>query len=163
MCRKQPWWPETEQPVATTTPVAVLPGLALLSKLAHVTISHVAQQASERVFAKGEVVLHKDSAPSPLYFLLEGRLQGIYFTMDARKLGLCCINRGDYFGEVALADGRLQPEFITAVARSRVVFISGGLIEPILLAALKRVEAMCTRLAVRLREPVGQRRTRAVG
>ncbi|SFC17297.1 Crp-like helix-turn-helix domain-containing protein [Polaromonas sp. OV174] len=141
-----------------TIPVAALQGFALLSNLPQVTISHLAQQAVERVFAKREVVLQKDSALSSLCFLLEGRLQGMDFTMDDREVGLYFINPGDYFGEVAIVDGLPQPEFITAVARSRVVFISRDLIKPILFASPKLSEAVCTRLAVRLREQVAQRR-----
>lgn len=141
-----------------TIPVAVLQGLPLLSNLPQVTVSHLAQLAVERFFAKREIVLHKDSAPTSLCFLLEGRLQGVDFTMDDREVGLYFINPGDYFGEVAVIDGRPQPEFITAVARSRVVFISHDLIKPILFASPKLAEALCNRLAVRLREHVAQRR-----
>lgn len=141
-----------------TIPVAVLQGLPLLSSLPHVTIAHLAQQASERTFAKREIVLQKGSTPSALCFLLEGRLQGMDFTMDNREVGLYFINPGDYFGEVAVIDAQPQPEFITAVARSRVVFISRELIKPILFASPRLAESLCTRLAARLREDSAQRR-----
>jgi CRP-like cAMP-binding protein len=139
-------------------PAAVLQGLPLLSNLPQVTLTHLAQLAVERVVAKREIVLQKDSAAASLCFLLEGRLQGVDFTMDGREVGLYFINPGDYFGEVALVDGRPQPEFVTAVARSRVVFIPRDLIKPILFASPKLAEALCTRLAVRLRDHAAQRR-----
>lgn len=137
---------------------SILQGLPLLSNLPQVTLSHLAQLAVERVVAKREIVLHKDSAAASLCFLLEGRLQGVDFTMDGREVGLYFINPGDYFGEVALVDGQPQPEYVTAVARSRVVFISRDLIKPILFASPKLAEALCTRLAVRLRNHAAQRR-----
>lgn len=139
-------------------PVAVLQGLSLLKTLPHVTISHLAQQATEQSFSKREVVLHKGSLPNSLCFLLEGRLQGVDFTMDDREVGLYFINPGDYFGEVAVIDGQIQPEFVTAVAKSRVIFISRLLIKPILFAAPKLAEVLCLRLSVRLREAAAQRR-----
>ena len=138
--------------------IAVIQGLPLLAKLPHVTIAHLAQYAMERVFVKREIVVHKDSAPSSLCFLLDGRLQGVDFTMDHREVGLYFVNPGDYFGEVALIDGGAQPEFVTAVARSRVVFISRDLIKPILFASLILSETICTRLAERLRGSMIQRR-----
>lgn len=141
-----------------TVPVAVLQGLSLLTNLPQVTIAHLAQQATEQSFSKREVVLHKGSLPSSLCFLLEGRLQGVDFTMDDREVGLYFINPGDYFGEVAVIDGQVQPEFVTAVAKSRVVFISRMLIKPILFGAPKLAEALCLRLSVRLREVAAQRR-----
>lgn len=139
-------------------PVAVLNGLPLLASLPQVTLAHLAQFATERSFAKREVVMQKDSLPSALCFLLEGRLQGVDFTMDNREVGLYFINPGDYFGEVAVIDGRTQPEFVTAVARSRVVFIPRDLVKPIMFASPKLAESLCTRLATRLREVSAQRR-----
>lgn len=132
-------------------PVAILQGLPLLSSLPQVTIAHLAQHAVERTVAKREVVLQKGVASTALCFLLDGRLQGLDFTMDAREVGLYFVQPGDYFGEVALLDGQTQPEFVTAVARSRVVSISQELIKPILFASPKLAETLCVRLSTRLR------------
>ena len=139
-------------------PATVLKGLPLLSNLPQVTISHLAQQAVERSFSKREIVLQKNSTAASLGFLLEGRLQGVDFTMDDREVGLYFINPGDYFGEVAIIDGCPQPEFVTAVALSRVIFISRDSIKPILFAVPQLAETLCTRLALRLRGHVEQRR-----
>ena len=138
--------------------VAILQGLSLLSSLPQVTIDHLARHASERVFAKREIVLQKGGLPTHLCFLLEGRLQGVDFTMDDREVGLYFINPGDYFGDVALVDAGLEPEFVTAVARSRVLLIPRDMIKPILFASPKLAETLCIRLAVRLRSLSAQRR-----
>jgi CRP-like cAMP-binding protein len=139
-------------------PVAILQGLPLLSSLPQVTIAHLAHHATERLFAKREVVLQKGIASSALCFLLDGRLQGLDFTMDAREVGLYFVQPGDYFGEVALLDGEPQPEFVTAVARSRVVSIAQELIKPILFASPKVAETLCTRMSTRLRHVSEHRR-----
>lgn len=139
-------------------PVAVLQELPLLSSLPQVTISHLAQHASERTFAKREIVLQKGESCTSLCFLLDGRLQGLDFTMDAREVGLYFVNPGDYFGEVALLDGQPQPEFVTAVARSRVLYIAQHHIKPILFASPKLAEALCRRLSSRLRAVSEHRR-----
>lgn len=132
-------------------PITLLQGLPLLSSLPQVTIAHLAQHAMERTFAKREVVLQKGGLSSSLCFLLEGRLQGVDFTMDAREVGLYFVQPGDYFGEVALLDGQPQPEFVTAVARSRVVSVTQELIKPIMFASPKLAETLCVRLSTRLR------------
>ena len=141
-----------------SVPLTVLQNLPLLASLPQVTIAHLALQATEVAFAKREVVLHKAAAPSSLCFLLEGRLQGVDFTMEDREVGLYFINPGDYFGEVAVIDGSTQPEFVTAVAKSKVVLISRALIKPILFGSPKLAELLCLRLSVRLREVAAQRR-----
>ena len=139
-------------------PVAVLQELPLLSSLPQVTIAHLAQNASERTFAKREVILQKGEACTSLCFLLDGRLQGLDFTMDAREVGLYFVHPGDYFGEVALLDGQPQPEFVTAVARSRVLYIAQQHIKPILFASPPLAEALCKRLSSRLRSVSEHRR-----
>lgn len=139
-------------------PVTLLQALPLFSGLPQVTIAHLAQNAVERTFAKREIVLQKDALPSALSFLLEGRLQGVDFTMDGREVGLYFINPGDYFGEVAMVDSQPQPEFVTAVARSRVLLVSRELIKPILFASPRLAESLCVRLATRLRSVSAQRR-----
>ncbi len=145
-------------PPQMALPLAVLSQLPLLAPLPQVTIEHLAQYASERTFAKREVVLHKEGAPSSLCFLLDGRLQGVDFTVDGREVGLYFVNPGDYFGEVAVIDGAPQPNYVTAVSRSRVVFIPQERVRAILFAHPRVAEALCTSLSLRLREVSAQRR-----
>lgn len=139
-------------------PLAVLSQLPLLAALPQVTMAHLAQHASERSFSKREVVLQKDAQAAALCFLVEGRLQGVDFTLDGREVGLYFVNSGDYFGDVAVIDGYPQPDFVTAVSRSRVVFIPKELVRPILFAHPKVAEVLCRNLSLRLRQVSAQRR-----
>jgi CRP/FNR family transcriptional regulator, cyclic AMP receptor protein len=139
-------------------PAIVMSQLPLLAGLPAVTQAHLAQHAVERVFAKREVVIQKGSDGGSLCFLLEGRLQGVDFTVDGREVGLYFINPGDYFGDIAVIDGQPHPVYVTAVSRSRVVFIPRDLIRPILFAHARLAEVLCTSLALRLRQISGQRR-----
>ena len=139
-------------------PVAVMPQLPLLAGLPAVTLTHLAQHSVERNFAKREVVLQKGAEGGFLCFLLEGRLQGVDFTVDGREVGLYFVNPGDYFGDIAVIDGEPHPVYVTAVSRSRVVFVPKDLIRPILFAHAKLAEVLCTSLSQRLRQLSGQRR-----
>ena len=136
----------------------VLNQLPLLAGLPQVTLAHLAQHSSERAFAKREVVLQKGSEGGSLCFLTEGRLQGVDFTVDGREVGLYFVNPGDYFGDIAVIDGETQPVYVTAVSRSRVVFVPRDLIRPILFAHAKLAEVLCTSLSQRVRQLSGQRR-----
>ena len=140
------------------TPAAVLRGLPLLSSLPQVTLEHMALHSTEQAFAKREIVLQKNSTPQALCFLFDGRLQGVDFTSDGREVGIYFVQPGEYFGEVAVIDAGVQPEFVTAVSRSRVVFVPKDLVKPILFAFPKLAEVLCSNLAVRLRQMSAQRR-----
>ena len=139
-------------------PAIAMSQLPLLAGLPAVTQAHLAQHASERVFAKREIVVQKGADGGSLCFLLEGRLQGVDFTVDGREVGLYFVNPGDYFGDIAVIDGGPHPVYVTAVSRSRVVFIPRDLIRPILFAHPRLAEVLCTSLAQRLRQITGQRR-----
>lgn len=134
-------------------PVAVsaLNGLPLLSHLPQVTIAHLALHAQVHNYAKRAVVLHKGASGQCLNFLLNGRLQGLDFTADAREVGLYFVQPGDFFGEVALVDNQPQPEYVTALMRSQVISIGKELIRPVLFAVPQLAEALCLRLSQRLR------------
>jgi len=136
----------------------LLQNLPLLMTLPKVTLEHIARHSRVQFFAKREAVLEKGNTSHDMCFLVDGLLQGIDFTSDGREVGIYFVQPGDYFGEVALIDSGAQPEFVTSVSRSRVVFIPKDLIKPILFGAPKLAEILCVRLSARLREMAVQRR-----
>jgi CRP/FNR family cyclic AMP-dependent transcriptional regulator len=139
-------------------PANLLAQLPLLAGLPQVTLAHLAQHASARVFAKREVVLQKGGDGNALCFLVEGRLQAVDFTVDGREVGLHFVNPGDYFGDISVIDGQPQPVYVTAVSRSQVLLVPSDLIRPILFGSARVAEILCTSLSQRLRESSSQRR-----
>lgn len=104
------------------------------------------------------MVLQKGGDGHSFCFLLDGRLQGVDFTADGREVGLYFVGAGDYFGDLSVIDSQPQPVYVTAVSRSRVIFVPRDLIRPILFAHPKVAEILCTGLSLRLRQVSGQRR-----
>jgi CRP/FNR family cyclic AMP-dependent transcriptional regulator len=139
-------------------PGAVLRDFPLLNSLPPQTLARLAETAQERTVTKREVVLQKGSAAQFLCFLAEGRLQGVDFTVDGREVGIYFIDSGDYFGELAVIDGRDQPEFIVSVARSRVIFLPRQIVRPLLFTDPAIAEQVGSRLAKRLRDSAAQRK-----
>lgn len=129
----------------------------LLNSLPADQLERLAGQASTQTFAKREVVLPKSSAPRNLCFLVSGRLQAIDFTLDGREVGLYFIDPGDYFAELALIDGQTQPELVISNSASQVVFVPGAEIRPLLFSTPLMAEALCRRLAQRVRIQVNHR------
>lgn len=139
-------------------PGAVLRSFPLLNSLRPESLAALAAAAQERTVAKREVVLQKGATAQFLCFLAEGRLQGVDFTVDGREVGLYFLDAGDYFGELAVIDGREQPEFIVSVARSRVIFIPRQIVRPLLFSDPSIAEQVGSRLAKRLRDSAAQRK-----
>ena len=139
-------------------PGAVLRSFPLLNSLRPESLAELAAAAQERTVAKREVVLQKGATAQFLCFLAEGRLQGVDFTVDGREVGLYFLDPGDYFGELAVIDGRDQPEFIVSVARSRVIFIPRQIVRPLLFSDPSIAEQVGSKLAKRLRDSAAQRK-----
>ncbi len=135
----------------------LLQELALLRDLPREDLTRIGESMSMREFARREVVFNKGDASQALCFLLEGCLQAIDFTVDGREVGLYFVYPGDYFGELAVVDAQPQPEYMIAVAKSRVAFLSRLDARALMLSNPGVAEQLMARLAHRLRLVSAQR------
>ncbi len=114
-------------------------------------------QMSERKFARREVAVSKEQATYELGFLVEGRLQGVDFTVDGRGVGLYFVDPGDFFGELSVVDGQRPAEHIIAAARSTAIFLAGEPARNLLFDNALIAQRVMARLAARVREVTAQR------
>ena len=112
---------------------------------------------SERSYARREIVFNKEDPGHSLCFLLEGRLQGVDFTLDGREVGLYFVDPGNYFGEMSVLDGQPRPDYVIAVARSRVVFLPADEARNLMTHLPGIAEKVLLRLTQRLRLVSAQR------
>lgn len=114
-------------------------------------------QMALRQFSRREVVCSRDRPRFELGFLLEGRLQGVDFTVDGRGVGLYFLNAGDYFGELSIIDGLRPAEHVIAVARSSAVFLELAPARRLILEHPVIAQSVMERLAARVRNMSAQR------
>lgn len=88
---------------------------------------------------------------------MDGRLQGVDFTVDGRSVGLYFVDPGDYFGELAMVDGQAPSEFVVAAVKSTVAFLEAKLARDLILGHPDLARAVMTRLAQRVRSVMAQR------
>ena len=106
-------------------PFQYLARFPLLEDLPQEVLLALSESLVERSFARREVVLSKEQSTHELGFLVEGRLQGVDFTVDGRGVGLYFVDSGDFFGELSVVDGLRPAEHVVAAARSVAVFLPG--------------------------------------
>lgn len=138
-------------------PVPVLQNFPLLRDLPTETLSRLGESMTERSFARREVVIKKGEPGHVLCFLVEGRLQGVDFTVDGREVGLYFVEPNDYFGELSVIDGLPRPEFVIAVGRSRVGTLPREEARTLLVSTPAMAQRITARLAQRLRLVSAQR------
>lgn len=138
-------------------PLAVLQNFHLLRDLPAETLSRLGDGMTERTFARREAVIKKGEPGTVLGFLIEGRLQGVDFTVDGREVGLYFVDPNDYFGELSVIDGLPRPEFVIAVGRSRVVTLPRDDARTLFVSTPAIARRITLRLAQRLRAVSAQR------
>ena len=131
--------------------IPILQGLRLFDSLPLAKLAEVAPTMNERRVERREVVIKRGETDAGLGFLIEGRLQTVNFTLDGKEVGIDFINNGDFFGELSVIDGKAAPEYIIAVAPSRLVFLRRDLARELMFASPKGAEAVATRMAERMR------------
>lgn len=103
------------------------------------------------------MVMSKDVPTQELGFLVEGRLQGVDFTVDGRSVGLYFVDAGDYFGELSLVDSKPPSEFVVAAVKSTVAFLNVPVAKELILNNPSLAQAVMMRLATRVRMVMAQR------
>lgn len=131
--------------------------LSLLSLLTPAQRAEIAPLMQERAFARREIVASQGETSSFLGFLLEGRLQGVDFTVDGREVGLYFVEPGGYYGELAIIDGKPGAEFVIALTKSRVALLPREYARKLIFANPHIAEVLLLNLAERVRSGTAQR------
>lgn len=131
--------------------------LPLLRPLPSEVLETLSAGMSLRSFARRAMVLSKDSPSPDLGFLVEGRLQGVDFTVDGRSVGLYFIDPGDYFGELSVVDGMPPSEFVVAAAKSTVALLEARTARELISVHPALARAVMAKLAQRVRLVTAQR------
>ncbi len=137
--------------------IPILQGLRLFDSLPTDVLSRVAPTMNERRVERREVVVKRGQTDAGLGFLIEGRLQTVNFTLDGKEVGIDFIQEGDFFGELSVIDSQPAPEYVIAVAPSRVVFLDRDSARDLMFSTPRSAEAIATRMAQRMRRSASHR------
>jgi len=137
--------------------IPILQGLRLFENLPSAKLAELAQAMSERRVERREVVIKRGETHAGLGFLIEGRLQAVDFTLDGREVGIDFVEERDFFGELAVIDAQPAPEYVIAVAPSRVTMLDRDRARELMFSTPTAAAAVAARLAERMRRSARQR------
>lgn len=138
-------------------PFQYLEKFPLLQSLPQETLLHVSTKVSQKQFARREMVSSKEQTEFYLGFLLEGRLQGVDFTVDGRAVGLYFVEPGEYFGELSVIDNAPAAEHVIAVSKSNVLLLPADAARQLIFENPALAQTVMTKLTTRVREVTAQR------
>ncbi len=126
-------------------------------KLSNLEINFLTTLSKEKKLAPNQILFREGDVGDSMYVVLEGRIMISKFIPGAGEEALAFLDRGDYFGEMALIDH--QPRSADAKAHEReavVLAIPREVLEGILdiqrLSSLNLLKILCNLVASRLRE-----------
>ena len=99
-----------------------LADIELLSDLSAKALKDLSKQCSWRTFQANEQVIDRQSDGSDLYFIVDGRVSVVNYSLSGREVTFDVREGGTYFGELAALDG--EPRSANIVALDETILAS---------------------------------------
>jgi len=106
----------------------------------------------EKKFNKNNVILWEEDTQRYMYIVSSGKVKVVQTSEDGKEHILAIHKKGDFFGEMALLDGKTAPATVIAMEDSRVQLIARENFEKYLLKDEKVMHQLVAMLCTRLRE-----------
>jgi CRP/FNR family transcriptional regulator, cyclic AMP receptor protein len=103
-------------------------------------------------YLKGEIVFLSDERDQQMYIILKGRLKVVEITREGQERVMAFRQRGDYFGEMALLDGKTDFATVIAMEPSKLLLITKSVFDEFFLENNRALRGINAILCGRLRE-----------
>lgn len=125
--------------------------------LSPMEINFLATLSHEKKLEAGQAIFHEGDPGDAMYVVLEGRVMISKFIPGAGEEALAFLERGDYFGEMALIDNDVRSADAKADAGGAVVLrmpreVVEGILDITKVSSLRLLKILCALVAKRLRE-----------
>jgi CRP-like cAMP-binding protein len=126
-------------------------------KLSPMEINFLATLSKEMRFAAGDYIFREGDEGDLLYIVLDGKVMISKIVVDSGEEALAFLERGDYFGEMALIDGKPRSAYAKAHDGGAVVLaisrkVLEGLLDPKKVSSLRLLTILSNLISKRLRE-----------
>jgi CRP/FNR family transcriptional regulator len=132
--------------------IPILRSIPFFTGLSDEEISHLSQIISRKSFSKNKIILMEEDTANYMYIIFSGKVKVIQLSTDGREKILTYHKKGEFFGEMALIDGKTSPATIMAVEDTDIGLITKADFETYILKSEKVLRELTTMLCIRLRE-----------
>lgn len=115
-------------------------------------IEALAQVVVMKQFSRGEIVLLEEDTANYMYIILSGKVRVVQMNSEGKERLLAIHKRGDYFGELALLDGKTSPATVIAMEESDIGLLSKKDFDQLVFSNDKILLQFLSILCLRLRE-----------
>lgn len=132
--------------------VKFLKSIALFSSLSERELKQVSSTVSVKKFKKNETIIREEESNMFMYIILSGKVKVIRTTLEGKETILAVRQRGDFFGEMTLLDGKTVPASVISTEDAQVILISKERFFSLLYGNEKMMGGLLKILCSRLRE-----------
>ena len=132
--------------------INILRNIPFFTSLSDKEITDLGQIIFQKSFSKNEIILLEEDTPNYMYIIFSGKVKVVQMSADGREKVLTYHEKGEFFGEMALVDGKTSPASIVAIEDTDIGLIHRSGFETYLLKNEKVLREMITMLCRRLRE-----------
>lgn len=126
--------------------------IPFLSSLSETERAEFGRTLLLRNFRRNDVILHEEETSCYLYLIRSGKVKVLQISAEGEEQILAIHRKGDFFGEMALLDGRTAPATVIALEETRIALISRETFTDHLLTNGKVAAGIIALLCTRLRE-----------
>lgn len=126
-----------------------IPFLACLSPR---ELSEIESVVIVKKFFKNQVILLEEDDPAYFYFIVSGKVKVIRYNDAGKELMLAIHKRYDYFGEMAILDGKTSPATIVAMDDCMIGFVTRSNFIKLIMSNEKSLQRLISLLCSRLRD-----------
>jgi CRP-like cAMP-binding protein len=105
------------QTIVSSNQTSRLAGIKLLEGLGDEEKRNLEKCCRWRRYDAGEQILDKDSSDRDIYFVAEGSLQVVNYSMTGREIALARLSAGNFFGELSAIDNRPRSASVVALEK----------------------------------------------
>ncbi len=131
------------------TVIKGIPFFACLSEEESAELKHI---LVEKHFSRNKIIFLEEDTQNYMYIILSGKVKVVHLSPDGKEHILAVHKTGDFFGEMALLDGKTSPATVIAMEDTHIMIMSKKDFEEYLLKSNKVLRQIISILCSRLRE-----------
>jgi CRP/FNR family transcriptional regulator len=100
-----------------------LRNILIFQSLPEEALEDAARYFKVKTFGKNEIIFHEEDTGHYMYFVKKGRLKVSRLLPNGKEMILAFHEEGEYFGEMALIDGKTSPATVTSATATTIYIL----------------------------------------
>ncbi|MCL5062248.1 MAG: Crp/Fnr family transcriptional regulator [Nitrospiraceae bacterium] len=130
----------------------IIKGIPFFACLSEEEIKELRHVLVEKHFSRNKIIFLEEDTQNYMYVILSGRVKIVHLGQDGKEHILAVHKTGDFFGEMALLDGKTAPATVIAMEDTNIMIMSKKDFEEYLLKNSRVLKEIISILCARLRD-----------